>query len=172
KCPGDYWLLKAPAYLFSLDALLQVFPDARIVMTHRDPLRVVPSVCSLLAAMRGILTDRLDLRRLGAEIVEAIGVGPDRALDTRAQSDPARVFDVSYDRLLAEPVETVRDICQHFGYPFCPEFEIRARQWLAENPQHKHGVHRYRLADFGLDEATVEGSFGRYRTWLESQGLL
>jgi hypothetical protein len=171
KCPGDYWLLKAPAYLFSLDALLAVFPDARVVMTHRDPFRVVPSVCSLLAAMRGILTDRLDLRRLGAETVEAIGVGPDRALETRARSDPAQFFDVPYNRLVAAPVETVQDVCRHFGYDFSPEYERRARCWLAENPQHKHGVHRYRLGDFGLDEATVDRYFGRYRAWLAHHGL-
>ena len=72
KCPGEYWILKSPAHLFALDALLTVFPDACVVMTHRDPLRVVPSVCSLPAGMRGILTARLDLRRLGAETVEAL----------------------------------------------------------------------------------------------------
>jgi hypothetical protein len=170
KCPGDYWILKAPAYLFSLDALLAVFPDANIVMTHRDPFRVVPSVCSLLAAMRGILTDRLDLRRLGAETVEAIGVGPDRALETRARFEQARFFDVSYDRLVAAPIETVGAVCRHFGYDFSLEYERRAERWLAENPQHKHGVHRYRLGDFGLDEATVEHHFGRYRAWLDAQG--
>jgi hypothetical protein len=171
KCPGDYWLLKAPAHLFSLDGLLAVFPDACIVITHRDPFRVIPSVCSLLATMRGILTDRLDLRRLGAETVEAMGVGPDRTLETRARSDPARFFDVSYDRLVAAPIETARDVCRHFGYEFSPEYESRARRWLAENPQHKHGVHRYRLADFGLDEAAVERYFGRYRAWLAAHGL-
>jgi hypothetical protein len=171
KFSGDYWILKAPAHLFSLDALLAVFPDASIVMTHRDPLRVVPSVCSLMAAMRGILTDRLDLRRLGAETVEAISVGPDRALEARARFPPARFFDVSYDRLVAAPIESVGAVCRHFGYDFSPEYERRAFRWLAENPQHKHGVHRYRLADFGLDEATVERHFGRYRAWLDSQGF-
>jgi hypothetical protein len=172
KCRGDYWILKAPAYLFSLDALLAVFPDASIVMTHRDPFRVVPSVCSLMAAMRGILTHRLDLRHLGAQAIEAIGVGPDRALETRARSDPARFCDVTYDRLIATPVETVGEVCRHFGYDFSPEYERRAHRWLAENPQHKHGVHRYRLDDFGLDEASVERYFGRYCAWLDREGLI
>ena len=135
KCPGDHWILKAPAYLFSLDALLTVYPDACIVMTHRDPLRVIPSVCSLAAAMRGILTDRLDLRRIGSETVEAVGVGPDRAIEARARSDPARFFDVAYDRLIAAPVDTVRDVCRHFGYDFGSAFESGARRWLAaESP--------------------------------------
>jgi sulfotransferase family protein len=171
KCPGDYWILKSPGHQFSLDALLTVFPDACVVLTHRDPLRVIPSLCSLMAALRGILTDRLDLQRLGAECVEALSVGPERAIASRGRFDPSRFFDVSYDRLVAEPVETVRAVCRHFGYSFGPDYESRTRRWLAENPQHKHGVHRYRLDDFGLDAATVERFFAGYREWLVEHKL-
>ena len=71
-------------------------------------------------------------------------------------------------RLIAAPVETVRDVCRHFGYAFGPDYETRARRWLAENPQHKHGVHRYRLSDFGLAESDVERHFAGYRGWLAS----
>jgi hypothetical protein len=173
RCPGAYWVLKSPAHLFALDAILAVFPDASIVITHRDPLRVIPSLCSLAAGVRGILTDRLDLRRLGAEMVEALSVGPERAIAGRARPDfdPARFFDVSYDRLVAEPIETVGAACRHFGYDFGPEYEARARAWLAANPRHKHGVHRYRLDDFGLDAATVEDAFSGYRRWLAGRGI-
>jgi len=169
---SDYWILKSPGHQFSLDALLTVFPDASVVITHRDPLRVIPSLCSLQAGMRGIFTDRLDLRRLGAECVEALCLGPERAIASRATADPARSFDVAYDRLVAEPVETVREVCRYFGYDFSPAYESRVRRWLAENPQHKHGVHRYSLDDFGLDAATVERSFAGYNQWLAAQRLV
>jgi hypothetical protein len=132
---------------------------------------VIPSLCSLAAGFLGILTDRIDLRRLGAEFAEAMAVGPERAIATRARVDPSRFFDVPYDRLVAEPVETVRAVCGHFGYDFGPEYESRTRRWLAENPQHKHGVHRYRLDDFGLDAATVERHFAVYREWLAGHRL-
>jgi Sulfotransferase family len=168
---GDYWVLKSPGHLFALDAMTTVFPDAAFVLTHRDPLRVVPSLCSLTAGLRGILTDRLDLRRLGAECVEALRVGPERAIAARVRSDPSRFLDVSYDRLVAEPIATVRDVCRHFGYNFSPAYESRARRWLAANPQHKHGVHRYRLDDFGLDAATVERAFAGYREWLNGNRI-
>lgn len=171
QCPGEYWVLKSPFHQFKLDALLTVFPDACVVMTHRDPLRVVPSGCSLLSGLQGILTDRLDRRRLGAQVVEHLTLGCERAIAARARSDPARFFDVSYDRMVADPIETVRAICQHFGYDFDAEYEARARRWLAENPQHKHGVHRYQLEDFGLDAATVERSFAGYRQWLTEQRI-
>jgi len=166
KYRGDYWVLKAPAHLYGLDALLAVFPDANLVVTHRDPLQVIPSVCSLAAGFRGILADRLDLRRLGAEFAEAMAVGPARAAAARADADPARFFDVPYKRLTADPVGTVRDVCRHFGYDFSPDYEARARGWLARNPQHKHGVHRYRLDDFGLDAGTVNRHFAAYHDWL------
>lgn len=166
KYRGDYWVLKAPAHLFGLDALLAVFPDANLVVTHRDPRQVIPSICSLAAGFRGILTDRLDLRRLGDEFVQAMAAGPGRALAARATADPARFHDVAYSRLTADPIGTVRDACRHFGYDFTPEYEARARRWLAQNPQHKHGVHRYRLDDFGLDAATVDRHFAAYRDWL------
>jgi hypothetical protein len=166
---ADHWVLKAPAHLFALDAVLTAFPDACIVQTHRDPLQAVPSVCSLLAAMRGISYDRVDLRRLGAEMTEALAAGTDRALAARDAADPSRFFDVPYPALLADPVGTVRDACRHFGYAFDAEYETRLRDWIAANPQHKHGVHRYSLEQFGLDPDAVNLAFANYRRWLDDR---
>jgi hypothetical protein len=74
--------------------------------------------------------------------------------------------------MVADPIETVRAACDHFGYNFTPEYEARARRYLAENPKHKHGAHRYRLEDFGLDEETVNEHFADYRAWLVGRGLV
>ncbi len=169
--PGDHWVLKSPAHLFGLDAVLAVFPDASIVITHRDPMKVIPSVSSLAAGFRGILADRLDLRRLGAEMAEAMAIGPRRAILARAGADPGRFFDVSYDRLVAAPIETVAAICDHFGYDFSPGFRARARGWIAANPRQKHGVHRYRLEDFGLNADDIEGHFSDYYAWLADKAI-
>ena len=169
KVRGDYWVLKAPAHIFSLEALLAAFPDAAVIMTHRDPTQVIPSLCSLAAGIRGILTDRLDLRRLGAEFAEALARGPERAIAARATLDPSRFLDVSYEKMVADPIATVRDACRHFGYDFTPEYESRARRYLADNPRHKHGAHRYHLEDFGLDAETVNGHFAVYRGWLSGR---
>lgn len=169
KYRADHWILKAPAHLYGIDSLLAVFPDASVVVTHRDPLQVIPSICSLAAGFRGILTDRLDLRRLGAEYAEAMAVGPNRMIDSRETADPARFFDVSYKQLTGDPVGTVRAVCERFGYDFTPEFESRTRKWLSDNPQHKHGFHRYQLDDFGLDAETVNRHFAKYREWVEGR---
>ncbi len=167
KVRGDHWVLKSPVHQYCLDALLGAHPDARIIVTHRDPRAVVPSLCSLAAAIRGIFTDRLDLRALGEEFVEAVAQGAMAAIEARESLDPSRFFDVGYDRLVADPIGTVRDACAYFGADFSPEFEANARRWLAGNPQHRRGVHRYRLEDFGLDEASVDSHFAPYREWLD-----
>jgi hypothetical protein len=172
KVRADYWVLKSPAHLFSLAGLLATFPDASVIVTHRDPLRVIPSLCSLAAGIRGIMTNRVDLHRLGTLLVEALAVAPERAIAARATLDPARFFDVSYEKMVADPIATVRAACDHFGYDFTPEYEARARRYLAQNPRHKRGAHHYRLEDFDLDEETVNRHFAVYRAWLGGRGLV
>ncbi len=167
KVRGDHWVLKSPMHQYTLDALLGAYPDARIIVTHRDPRAVVPSVTSLASAVRGVLADRLDLRAMGEEFVEGVARGTVHAIESRESLDPSRFFDIGYDRLVADPIAAVRDACDHFGGDFTPAFEANARRWLAENPQHRRGVHRYRLEDFGLDGETVDRHFARYREWLE-----
>jgi len=114
------------------------------------------------------VADPLDLRRLGTEFVEAMALGLSQATRARASADPARFLDVRYEALVADPIGTVRAVCQHFSYDFTPAYEARTRRYLAENPQHKHGVHRYSLDDFGLDAAAVARHFGTYHAWVDT----
>ena len=162
KYRANYWVLKAPSHIFTLQSLLAVFPDANIVLTHRNPRQVIASLCSLQAGIRGTLMDRPDLHRLGAECLETLCIGAERALEFRRRFNTACYFDVHYERLVTDPVETVRSICRYFGYDFSAEYEARARRRLAANPQDKHGAHRYCLEDFGLDQARVERAFAGY----------
>ncbi len=166
KYRADYWIIKAPAHLFAIAPLLSEFPDANLVVTHRDPREVIPSLCSLAAGIRGMQADRIDLRALGDEFAEALSHGPIRAIADRAVADPQRFIDIPYHRLVVETIETVRAICEHFGYEFGHEYEAKARRYLADNPRHKRGAHRYDLADFGLDASTVDRHFVAYREWL------
>ena len=169
KLRREYWILKAPAYMFGLTSLLSVYPDANIVITHRNPRKVTPSLCSLAAATRAVFSDQIDLRRLGDDFLNAFSTAPTRMIAARANADPTRFLDVSYEQLLADPIGTVRATCAHFGYAFTPEYEARTRRYLAENPQHKHGVHTYALADFGLTADRVNSAFADYREWLDAR---
>src|SRR5687768_3893168 len=83
RAPAKRWVLKAPAHLFAFDALLETYPDARIVQTHRDPLTVLASVASLTAVLQRAFTDELDLGEIGREVSRRWTNGLERAMRLR-----------------------------------------------------------------------------------------
>lgn len=165
RAPGDRWVLKAPSHMWSLDALFEVYPDALIVQTHRDPLAVIPSVASLTAVLQGAFAADVDPAEIGAEVTHRWTTGLARAVQFRARGRvPAeRFFDLHYHDLLADPLASVRRIYAHFDIPFTAHAEARMRGHLAGSPQDRHGPHRYSLGAFGLDADTIARRFKDYR---------
>jgi hypothetical protein len=160
--PGR-WLGKTPHHLENLDALLDVFPDARIIQTHRDPVRVVASYASMMAHGRAIFSDRVDPEDVGAQLADRAVRAVTRAMEIRERA-PARSFlDVAYPDLLADPLKEIRRIYDFLGLALAPATEASMQRWLAANPQNKLGAHRYRLEDFRLDRAQLTRSFEPYR---------
>jgi hypothetical protein len=167
--PG-HWVLKSPAHLGLLGSLFAVMPDARVVVTVRDPRATVASACSLFALLHGTTAADARTGGIGPGIAATLARTLARGLEVAA-SDPARVRVVRYDDLVARPIETLEAVHAGLGLPFTPELAGAARDWLARNPQRAHGVHRYDLATYGLDEARVlelfagtEESLGRIRS--------
>jgi Sulfotransferase family len=169
KCPPERppgrWALKSPGHLWALEALLAVYPDARIVQTHRDPLQVIASLASLVTLLRGLASDRVDPVAIGAEWTARLAAGLEHTMSVRARGLPpdARVFDVQFAELLRDEVGMVRRIYAHFDLALSSEAESRMRAFLAENPRDKHGRHRYALSSAGLDPATERGRYARYQ---------
>ena len=159
------WVLKTPHHLEWLDALLEVFPDATLVWTHRDPKQVVPSFCSMLAHGRGIFSDAIDPHEIGRDWLRKGSermVG--RAMDARARLGEARFHDVRYADLVRDPIAVARAIEERAGLGWSRDAETRMRDRLRTETQHRHGVHRYALADFGLTSHDVDRAFTRYRS--------
>ena len=158
------WVLKTPGHLGTLDALLDVYPDARIIQLHRDPLKVVPSVASLEYTIRSISTDGQDPAALGRQNLRTWSLFLERAIEVRdARPEHARQFlDVPYQELLGDPIGCVRSVYAHFGDELSPEAEACMKSYMADNPQHKHGKHKYSLEMFGLDAAAVKRAFEAY----------
>ncbi|MEX1007699.1 MAG: sulfotransferase [Acidimicrobiia bacterium] len=159
--PGG-WQLKTPVHCFYMDALADTYPDARFVVTHRDPVKAVASVLSLVESLTGTFSD-VDHHEYIAEhwpmLVEEMC---NRVLDFR-DANPNSVFhDMPYEQLVRDPVGAVRDMYGTFGRELSPEAEQTMRAHSAEQPQGVHGTHTYRLADFGLDRAEVAERFSRY----------
>ena len=160
---GNHWVLKAPVHLFYLEALLTVFPDACIIQTHRDPLKVVASSCSGMAmAARRFYNDHLNLKSASEGIADRWANLLDHATEVRRSAEPAQFYDVYYKDIMKDPIGTVRSIYQHFGYNYDESMDERIQNWLAENRQYKKGVHRYSLDQFGLDEEIINRKFANY----------
>ncbi len=162
KFPPARWVLKAPMHLLFLDALLDVFPDACVVQTHRDPVEIVPSMCSLSLFLRRMSTGWNKPLALGGQIADHLAEVMERGVALRRKLDPARFCDVSYQRLVADPIAEVRRIYGHFGLDYTDAFEERMKTWMAENRQHKHGKHVYSMDQFGLKTEPLREMFADY----------
>ena len=163
-----HWLLKSPLHLYAIGALRPVFPDAAIILIHRDPRRAIASMGSFLSVADDVLTDDAggdDTERRAAPgplVVRWVAEGLRRAEAARAHVEPGRLYDMYYHELVADPLGAVQRLYAHFGYPYTREFETRASAWLMEHPQHKHGEHRYDLEQLGLDHRMIEDTFSWY----------
>ncbi|MBM4265323.1 MAG: sulfotransferase [Deltaproteobacteria bacterium] len=162
---GERWALKAPSHLHNLPLLFATYPDARVVITHRDPLRQLGSISNLMATIRWMRSDRVDYDG----IVQSMGLGFKYQLAHMAKlrDDGAvpneQILDVRYADLVANPLESVRGIYGHFGIPFRNDFEERLRERLASRPRSQRGVHEYSFADTGLDLATERARHVKYQ---------
>lgn len=157
------WLGKTPHHLEQLDALLTVFPDAKIIQTHRDPSRVVPSFCSMMSHARRIFSDDVDPHEVGAQLFEKAERAVTRSMQVREQMSSDSFLDVAYTELVSDPLKEIRRIYDFIGTELAPQTEEAMQRWLAGNPQNKHGVHRYSASDFGLDERELSRRFEPYR---------
>jgi hypothetical protein len=150
---GVRWVLKSPAHLWTLEALLRNYPDARLAQTHRDPLRIVSSLASMLPTMRGAYSRDVDPRAVAQEWSDncasalAASVASRRAGAIR----PEQVCDIHFHAFMRDPVAEVRRLYDQFAIPFSEDFATAIRRYLAENPATKHGGHRHDFADTGLD---------------------
>jgi hypothetical protein len=126
------WILKCPDHVFYYEDLLQVYPDARIIVTHRDPGRVLPSVASLTMILQGLFSDQVEPERVAQRVLERWVMGAQRIIEI-AQSPHARsgkVLHVFYDDLVREPLPTLARIYQFLETPLGEDLVSRIRTHL------------------------------------------
>jgi hypothetical protein len=162
RCPPNRWMLKSPPDSFFLDAILAVFPDARFVMTHRDPAAVLGSVCSLLYAMYEMTGTPPAAAAIGAAELSSWAEAMRRLLAVRARIGEARFADVHFHELVADPPGAIARAYERLGLPWTAEAERAVRAYAAAHPRGRHGEHRYRIEDWGLERASVHETFRFY----------
>ena len=161
--PRLHWVLKTPHHLEYLDIALKVFPTATIVRTHRDPQKSIPSFCSMVAHARGLFSDRVDPREIGAHWFAKTRRLVERAASVRQAADPRRFVDVSYYDLVNDPMAVLGQVCERAGVPFGPDALRAAERTASRNVQHRYGRHVYEPKSFGLSHEVIEDGMAAYR---------
>ncbi len=160
--PTRPWRLKNPSHLLFLPALDAAFPDARFVMTHRDPADVLLSVADTYAEVAGMFSDDVDRRYLGALNVEHWSVGMERALAFRDAGNDPRFYDMHFAAVQRDPIGEVRGLYAWLGEPVSEAFEAGMRRWWREHAESRAPNVHPDPADFGLDLAEIRPLFAAY----------
>jgi Sulfotransferase family len=165
RSANTHWVLKSPVHVSALPTLLAVYPDARLAITHRDPLTVLASLTSLVATLRWAHSDRVDFAEVGRYHERLWS----RALDdlTTAAADgtldPERVHHVHYADFVQDQIGVIGELYAALGSTLPPETADAMRAYLAGRPKDQHGKHEYAFADLELDPAVERERFGRYQ---------
>lgn len=156
------WTLKSPQHAIALEALTTVYPDARLVLLHRDPVMLCGSVCSLIRTLSATFTDADHRAQIGQRWVNVLTQCVDRLAAFRDGRPDHPIIDVQYADLMGDPVATVADIYEAAGWSLDDRAAKAMRAYVAANPQGKYGAHQYDLAEFGVDEAAIRERFAGY----------
>ena len=163
--PNRTWLLKNPTDTFSLAEVLDVFPDAMIVQTHRDPVQAVPSIVSLIGGAHRMFRGegQIDYPAIFARESEMWADAMDRAERVKARV-PGRVLDVEFADFVPDQMTVVRAIYDHFALDLTPQTEAAMLRWLAANPRKSATMQRVTAEDFGANSAALAERFASYRS--------
>jgi len=160
--PRRRWVLKSPDHLFALDAIRAVYPDARLVVVHRDPLRVLPSVARLTEVLRAPFTRALDPAEIGRQVSRDWLDGARRMIALGASWPADRVLHLHHADVTDRPVGTVERLYDFLGCDVPDDARSRIATFLSRHPRGGYGANSYRLADHGLDPATERRRFADY----------
>lgn len=162
--PPLRWLVKAPYHAFHLDDLAAHYPNARFLMTHRDPTVAIPSACSTVGtAQRAALPAQpYDPHALGAFLLKHQACGIDAAMAARRTIGEERFLDVSQHELEHDPVGVAERIYGFLAMPLDGQLVTAMKQWAATNRRGVRGEHRYSAKEYGLTTEQIATAFRAY----------
>ena len=169
--PGDRWVLKTDAHLWGLDQLLETYPDARIVFTHRDPVKSMTSYSSLTTIVRRVGSDDVDPIEVADDWIGRLRRVLLRGIEIRQARDyPDAIFyDMYFPDFITDQFTEVEKIYAALDLPMSGEGADAMKAFIDDNPPGKHGIHRYSPEEFGVDPAQVRAEF---RTYIDHFGLV
>jgi hypothetical protein len=156
------WVVKCPDHLFALDAIRLVYPDARLVFVHRDPVKVLLSVAKLTEVIRRPFTRRLDPREIGRQESARWLAGTGCMTAASDGGLPGPVHHVHHTALVANPAGTVAALYRHVGLTAAPETLVRVENYARQRPNGGYGPRSYSFEEHGLDAGAEREKFRTY----------
>jgi hypothetical protein len=160
QLPARRWVLKSPDHVFALDDVRKVYPDARLVLVHRDPVRVLASVAKLTEVLRRPFARSVDRMAIGREVSTSWLDGA-RRMSELSQHEGAALH-LNYRQIVSRPLDAVRAVYRHCDLVLTEEAEGRMRSWLRTGPNVRRPWRDYKLAEFGLDAQLLRERFAPY----------
>ncbi|KAH3742567.1 sulfotransferase [Pelomyxa schiedti] len=162
--PENMWIYKCPVHSLWLDAMLQEIPDVRVLFIHRDPSETIPSWAALQETMMSHLYrdgkwNRRDIAKWGMRVWRTCAY---RGMEWQQRTDPKHWYNIFYKDFVTDPIACLEKAYEHFGVPLTEEAKAGMKQWLAENPQGKHGRRQYTPEMYGMTTASIQEAFREY----------
>jgi sulfotransferase family protein len=148
---GARWVLKSPQHLEQFGPLMTAFPDATVVVTHRDPVAITASLCTMIGYTARLSREVVDPVAIGAYWSDRVERMLAACVRDRELLPSDRSLDVRFDEFMADDVAMVERVYDLAGQPFTPATRASMEQFMAEHPRGRHGAVRYDLTDFELD---------------------
>lgn len=160
--PQKTWILKSPHHLEFLDTFLNTFPGTTVVMTHRDPVDTLPSFCSMMAHGRGIFSDIVNTKEIGAHWLRKTARMLQRGHQTRTRRNTETFVDIQYSELTQHPMAQLQRIYTAAKRPLSDDTTDQLKIALQKNRQYKYGIHQYSMEPFGLTKSNIYNTYGSY----------
>ena len=155
------WVLKSPHHLGFIDKMISVFPDAKIIQTHRDPIKTVPSFCSMCANLFEPLTTNFDKVFIGKHWSNKLTRALNHCMNISEQH-PDNFLDLEILNMIKDPIDEMKKIYEFIGEPFGEKTEVAMEAWREEN-KHEMGAHKYSLEEYDLTESQINDNFAKYQ---------
>src|SRR5210317_155136 len=154
------WVLKSPHHLGFIDKLLDVFPDSKVIQTHRDPIKTVPSFCSMCANLFEPLTNSYDKNEIGHHWAHKLAKVLNHCMEV-SNANEGNFLNLEFKKMIVDPILEMNEVYNFIGEDFTDQAENAMLAWKEEN-QHEMGAHQYSLEEFGLESTFIDNYFSEY----------
>jgi len=154
------WVLKSPHHLGFIDKLLKIFPDSKVIQTHRDPLKTVPSFCSMCSNLFEPLTNSYDKNEIGRHWAHKLAKVLNHCMQV-SNLNKENFLNLEFNKMIQDPILEMEEVYNFIDEDFNDQAENAMNAWKEEN-QHEMGAHQYSLEEFGLESSFIDSYFSEY----------